>query len=165
MGNEGVISVSVVLFEKNVKNVELLNKDGTVVKELLLGIDYTAETGLADSTETYTFNNDTFKELISGETYTILFEFDDDTVSGYELYADEGLEMADKTTLIKKITEASGYIEIDYTLDSWETLEQALETALSVRDTLLARQIDVDAAADTLSEAINGLVKKRCHNI
>lgn len=156
---DGVISVPVVLFEKSVERIELLDKDGGVIKELKADTDYTSEAGL-DSTVTYTFDNAAFSGLTSGETYTISFTYSDGTASGYELYAEEGLEAADKTALIEAIAEASGYIEIDYTPESWDALERALETALTVRDTQFAGQADVDAAAQALSDAIDGLVKR-----
>lgn len=158
-GVGGVISVPVVLFEKSVERIELLDKDGGVIKELKADTDYTSEAGL-DSTVTYTFDNAAFSGLTSGETYTISFTYSDGTASGYELYAEEGLEAADKTALIEAIAEASGYIEIDYTPESWDALERALETALTVRDTQFAGQADVDAAAQALSDAIDGLVKR-----
>lgn len=67
---------------------------------------------------------------------------------------------ANKTALVNAITAISGFVlepEL-YTPTSWAIFAAALENAIVVRDTVFARQIDVDNAKNELLSAFDGLV-------
>ncbi|MCL2051638.1 MAG: glycosyl hydrolase 53 family protein [Lachnospiraceae bacterium] len=64
----------------------------------------------------------------------------------------------DKDLLAAYILEAEALEETDYTADSWEDLEEALEEAILVNDDGDATQLAVDEAATALREAIDDLV-------
>ena len=67
---------------------------------------------------------------------------------------------ANKTALVNAISAISGFV-LDpelYTPTSWATFAAALESAIVVRDTVYARQIDVDNAKNALLSAFDGLV-------
>jgi hypothetical protein len=60
-------------------------------------------------------------------------------------------------TLISKIAEAEGYTQSSYTAASWSVLSAALANARRVRDNEGATQAEIDAAVQTITEAVNAL--------
>lgn len=77
-------------------------------------------------------------------------------------------ELADKTLLEAAISEAEEKIETltesDYTQDSWQNLQTALEDAKSVGNDADASQNASDDAIEALSSALEGLVKADSQN-
>lgn len=69
----------------------------------------------------------------------------------------EDPEEVDKEALRNKIAEAKMYIEEEYTEDSWEALQTALQVAEAVVANEDATQVEVDEALDNLIAAIEGL--------
>lgn len=65
----------------------------------------------------------------------------------------------DKEALKQKIAEAEELKEIDYTKESWDNLQSALNSAKVVAGKIDATQTEVDSALNNLVNAINGLVK------
>ena len=68
-------------------------------------------------------------------------------------------EKADKTELEKLINEAKSLNSEDYTKDSFELLENALESARIVYNNEQATQEEVEKATKSLQSAIDGLKK------
>jgi hypothetical protein len=66
-------------------------------------------------------------------------------------------EEVDKSELIDAIDRAERINKEDYTIETWEDLEIALETAIEVIDDLEATQSEVDRALEDLNAAIEGL--------
>lgn len=155
---DGVITIPVVLFSKSVSKINLVDHEGTLVKELQGTTDYTTVSA-QDRTTAYTFNNNIFSDVNEGN-YIIEFVFNDDTSSNYDLFVGYDLKVADKTALVNAITEAKKQVEIEYTADSWKNLQDALDEAIRINDTYFAKQTDVDEAVQNLSEAIDHLVKR-----
>ena len=65
----------------------------------------------------------------------------------------------DTSSLAKAISDAEALKEADYTADSWKALQSALTNAKNVLEAKES-QTKVDDAANTLNNAIKGLVKK-----
>ena len=57
------------------------------------------------------------------------------------------------------ISQAQGLNQADYTEESWNKLQIALNAAVELKDNVNATQSDIDAATTALQEAIDGLVK------
>lgn len=70
-------------------------------------------------------------------------------------------EGADKTVLRQYIAQANGLREEEYTKDSWHTLQEALNGALETEKKENAGQEEINAACDTLREALELLEKKK----
>lgn len=152
------VSIPIVLLNNSVSSVKILDSDKAVVKELTENIDYTASVG-EDKINTYTFKNDTLSELNIG-TYTVEFTLSDNSISKYTLHVDSDVQLSDKTELISLISEAQGYAEIEYSAESWASLQTALADASIVCDKYTASQSEVDTAAENLRNAIDGLCKR-----
>ena len=71
----------------------------------------------------------------------------------------EALEV-NKTALKAVIDEAETKKQVDYTEDSWDAFEKALEAAMTVYNDSAATQDAVNAATDALNAAIANLEKK-----
>jgi len=65
---------------------------------------------------------------------------------------------ANRTALRAEITRAEGLNRADYTLASWSAMQTVLEAARTAVDEPLATQVYIDADANALREAIDGLV-------
>ncbi len=88
---------------------------------------------------------------------TIKFQFDSDDVAANIDYV---IISANKTDLAQKVSEAQGLTEEDYTIESWASLQTAINAAVSVNDNKGATQEEVNAALESLKTAISGLQKK-----
>lgn len=72
---------------------------------------------------------------------------------------DEAFEVVNKVPLQAKITEAEGITNDEYTPESWQALQDALDHAKVVRADANATQDAVNAALTALKNAIDGLAK------
>jgi len=65
---------------------------------------------------------------------------------------------ADRTALNLAIAEAEARVAQDYTAESWANMQAALSSAINIRDTANAIQIQVDTATSNLNAAVAALV-------
>lgn len=70
------------------------------------------------------------------------------------------IETANKQALEAAIKDAESKVEANYTEDSWAAMQTALQSAKALRDQIDAAQVDVDAAAKALNEAIAALQER-----
>lgn len=77
-----------------------------------------------------------------------------------EVYVHAQPQQQDKTVLAERIGEAEALTEAAYTPDSWTVLEKALRGARIVQVDAYAVREEIDAAADGLKKAMDGLVPK-----
>ena len=66
----------------------------------------------------------------------------------------------DKSELEDLIAEVAGYVESEYTPDSWSSFEDALNTAQEVVENNNATQEEIDSALSGLKEAKDSLIKR-----
>ncbi len=71
-----------------------------------------------------------------------------------------GTTPADKTALNAEITAAKAYKEEDYTADSYEALQTAIEAAQAIADKEDASEAEIKGALDALKDAESKLVEK-----
>lgn len=71
----------------------------------------------------------------------------------------DATEKADKSALAAAISKAEAQKEADYSAESWESLQTALEEAKEVNDAADATQEEVDEARENLEAAISDLEK------
>ncbi len=83
---------------------------------------------------------------------------DEDGVTSTFTFTNQGEQEVDKEDLEKEVDQASELNEGDYTSESWETLEDALDRAKDVLNDPNATQEDVDQALKDLEDAIADLV-------
>ena len=72
-------------------------------------------------------------------------------------YKVQKFEEADKTALEAAVSEAEALNKEDYLTDSWEVMEEKLETAKAVLDNPLATDAEVADAAKALNDAVDAL--------
>ncbi|HZG79758.1 MAG TPA: S-layer homology domain-containing protein, partial [Brevibacillus sp.] len=134
--------------------VEIKDKAGNVVDTPTVTVD-------ADGNWTFTPTNN----LTDGQ-YTVEVTATKDgksTKATKSITVDTAptLPSVDKTALQAKVDQIKdeNLTGDDYTSESWEVLEKALEKAVSVLDDPFATQQEVDATLSTLKDAYNGLEK------
>ena len=93
---------------------------------------------------------------VTNTSYTMTTYFADDmsVLDTFTIY--KTLNTADMESLI---SQAQGLNQADYTEESWNKLQIALNAAVELKDNVNATQSDIDAATTALQEAIDGLVK------
>ena len=70
------------------------------------------------------------------------------------------IETANKQALEAAIKDAANKVEANYTEDSWTAMQAALQTARKLWDQIDTAQVDVDAAANALKDAIAALKER-----
>lgn len=83
----------------------------------------------------------------------------DTTDATEETPTSEALPTVDTSALDEALTEATGYLEDDYTADSFAELQTAITDAKAVKNNAEATQSDIDRATGNLKTAIDGLEK------
>ena len=83
----------------------------------------------------------------------------DEAADALNAACDALVAVADKTELQNLIAQANKLKEADYTAETWDALQTALDAAVTVNDNHDASQEDVDNAADALQTAIGALEK------
>lgn len=81
----------------------------------------------------------------------------DDAAEALNAAYDALVSVADKTELQDLIAQVNKLKEKDYTADTWNALQEALEAAAAVNDNHDASQEDVDSAAEALKGAVEAL--------
>jgi len=82
-----------------------------------------------------------------------------DTATNNLRAAIDGLVIiANRVALNLAIVVAEAHMQLNYTTNSWQAMQMALNTAIQVRNNLNSTQLDVDTATNNLNLAINGLV-------
>ena len=125
--------------------VEIKDKDGIVVDSPTVTVD-------ADGKWTFTPTND----LIDGE-YTVEVTAKKD---GKSTKTEKVIIVVDKSELQARTEQinAENLVADDYTSESWEALQQALQQAVTVLNDPAATQEQVTAALTALNNAYDGLV-------
>lgn len=119
----------------------------------MLGISYQTPDGNKNEesseevTDTVTENSEASSDDVTGEAT------EEATPST------EALPTVDTSALDAALTEATGYLESDYTEDSFSSLQTAITDAKAVKNNVEATQADIDKAAGNLQNAIDGLEK------
>ena len=100
-------------------------------------------------------------ELVPNETEKPIYDYYGDALADgtNDIGADEYVEevVVNKEALAKAISDAEALDRNDYTADSYAAVETALQEAKAVYDDAEATQMEVDAAAAALTEAIEAL--------
>ncbi|MCU6736195.1 family 16 glycoside hydrolase [Diplocloster agilis] len=143
-------------------NGQVVGSNGVGVEGVTITLDDGRGT-VTDAGGKYTFYN-----LVWGQEYTVTGHaptgslpeqkvtatMDNDTV---ELKHQLDIAGSDKTGLRTAIEKAQGYLEGDYTPESWGVLAEKLEAALGIDGNVNAIQEDIDKASTELEQAIEGL--------
>lgn len=118
----------------------------------MLGISYQTPDG---STNNASEENTTEAASEASEAVTEA----DTTAATEEASTTEILPTVDTSALDEALTEATGYLEDDYTTDSFAELQTAITDAKAVKNNAEATQSDIDRATGNLKTAIDGLEK------
>lgn len=95
---------------------------------------------------------------ISDTAYTMTTYYADDmsVLDTFTIYKSADV---DKTSLNELINSANALEKGEYTSESWNSLQKALDEANSVNDNVEATQDEVDAAYNSLKSAVDSLIK------
>lgn len=94
---------------------------------------------------------------VDANSFTVQAQKADGTV--IDTYSVQAKQEADKTALQQEITAAEKLNSQDYTSESWKAFSDALGAATQVNNTKYAPQADVNAAVQSLKDAMNALKK------
>lgn len=111
-----------------------------------LGISYQSKNGNSSQPATDDTESPTDEQVEPGDV-------EDTTTEPVEPVA----PLADKSQLISTISTAQSYIAEDYTDESYQNLQQAMDEAIAVNSNTSATQAEVDSAVSNLQSAIDNL--------
>ena len=125
------------------------------------GVDYHDSIALYEKLVEVTGDSRNKLDLFPGYNHAVKKFFSEENANKLIAWLDEVMVEipVEKDALQEAISDAGKYHKADYTADSWDKFEEALEKAQTVMDKNNAKQNEVDEALQNLLDAIDGLKK------
>lgn len=136
-----------------------------VITSYMQGLQYLSKEAYVDAAVTARDGDGNISQVelvLDKNTILTDIKLDSGRVQAARLYLDlENAEIqnVDKSVLNDQIQTASQYAASDYTQESYQNLQTALETAKAAAESPIALQSEVSEQADALVAAVNALVK------